>query len=117
MACTTCKKTNADLYNESIEKDTNGVSLFAKINQYLLKFLIFLFLCAITLPFIIPITIYALFITSVLDKGINLVPVLAYLGRKMFKDEDDNDDDDEDYENIDEEYYELVDPNEITIIK
>lgn len=125
MACKSCKKTNAEIYNESVESVSKS-SIF----EYVSRFMIFILLCIIILPFIIPITIYALFVTTVLDKGINLVPALVYLGKKMFKDDEDDGDEfeneedggddfenDEDYDDLSDAEYELVNDNEITIIK
>jgi len=132
MSCKSCKKTNSEIYNESIDNSKIEGSTLKKINNYLARFIIFLLLCIIIVPLIIPITVYTLFITTVTNRGINLVPALVYLGRKLFKDEnfEDNDDefddeeddgdnfeDDKDYDNLSNLEYEPVDANEITIIK
>ena len=110
MSCTTCKKTRADIEHDVINKTKTR-----NVKDYFLKSLLFLFLAIIITPFIIPIFIVVLFRMVILSKELNLLPVVLYLGRKIFKEEEDDDeeDDDEVYDNLSEEEYELLDKNEI----
>jgi TM2 domain-containing membrane protein YozV len=129
MACTSCKKTNEELYEESVNNHSETKKTHKKILNYILKFGIFLLLSMIIVPIIIPVTIYVLYITIVSKESINLIPLLVYLGNKLYgtedkepEDEDDDDNEeefenDEDYDKLSESEYELISPNDITIIK
>lgn len=120
MACNTCKKSKTtDKVKKENKTQSNG-NLALKIRDNTIKFFVFIFLLAIFIPLVIPATIYTLFITVFSNKGINIVPLGLYIGRKLFKEEEEEDDDDledEDYDDLlDEDEYEL-DSNEITVIK
>jgi len=118
MACTTCKKTKADIAEDVINKveAKNGKS----VRDYILKFLLFLIMAIVMTPILIPIFIIVLFNMVVLSKELNLLPIVSYIGKKIFKDKDDEDDDDEydnlsedEYDNLSEDEYELIDKDEI----
>ena len=89
------------------------------LGNYVLKTFAFLAMCIIILPLIIPITIYVLFVTAFLDASINIVPLLAYIGKKIFKDKDEDEVDEEEFEDdeIDENDWELENPHDIIEIK
>ncbi len=119
MSCTTCKKKNVDIdkiINSGGQKKTSK-----SIKDYTLKFLLFLVLMIVVTPLMIPIFIVVLFRMVVLSKELNLLPIVLYLGKKIFKDEDDDDDDDDEDEEVEdglnEDDYELVDENEIIVLK
>ena len=123
MACNTCKKSKT---NEKVEQKNvdSKINLYVKIRDYTIKIFAFLLLSAIFIPLVIPATIYALFVTVFTDKGINLAPLGLYIGKKLFRedeeddDEDEDDLDDEEYDDLlDENEYELEDSDEITVIK
>lgn len=127
MSCTTCKKTNREKINDALETKKINPSIWQKIKQYSIRILVFLFLCVIAVPLVIPATIWALWVSTVSNKGINVVPILVALGKRIFKDEDDEDEDDEDedkeqfesdedYDNLMDGDYELVNPYEITTL-
>jgi hypothetical protein len=57
-----------------------------------------------------------MFKVIVLDKNINLFPVVKYLGEKIFKEEEEDREEFDDDESLDEEYneeYEPINPHEI----
>lgn len=119
MSCNTCKKSTK---KETIkEKNVESkINLFVKIRNYTIKIFAFLFLSIIFIPLVVPATIYALFVTIFTEKGVNLVPLGLYIGKKIFKEDDEELDEDSD-EEFDEEFneneYELENPNDISIIK
>lgn len=129
MSCKTCKKSSTELYQETIDKTLNKVSktknIAQNIGQFFLKTLVFIFLCVVILPICIPVTLYMLFATAYLDKGVNLVPVLVYLGKKLLKDKEEDDDEDEedefeneeDYDNVVESDWELENADDIIEFK
>jgi hypothetical protein len=130
MACTSCKKTNSEKYNDILKKcigenceKPNKIS--KRILHYVARSLIFLFLVVLIVPIIIPITIYVLFVTTILSDSINLVPMLVYIGKKLFNtnkgDEDEDEDseyeDDKEFDEFLDEDYEPINHHDITIIK
>ncbi len=121
MACNTCKKTNKQIVGD--EKTKSEINILVTIRDYTIKIFAFLFLSAIFIPLVIPATLYALFVTVFTEKGINIVPLGLYIGKKIIKKDDDDDDDDddledEDYDNLlNEDEYEFEDSDEITVIK
>lgn len=119
MACTTCKKTRADIAEDILVKDENKTT-FKNIRDYILKFLLFIVMAIVLTPLLIPIFIVVLFKMVVLSKELNLLPIVLYLGKKIFKEkgeEDDEPEDDENYDDLNEDEYELVDEDEITELK
>lgn len=120
MACKSCKKTKEEIASEVVSATYKPEG--KKISQYIANFFLFLVLAVLLTPFIIPITLVVMFKIVVLDKNINLLPVVKYLGEKIFKEKDEEDDEDEfeDDEALDEEYneeYEPINPHEIIDIK
>ena len=115
MGCSTCKKKKININTPKTVIGSDNTTL-KNIKDYIIKSLIFLFMLIILTPFIIPIFIIVLFQVVILSKGVNLLPLVFYIGNRIFKgkdytDEDDDEDDDEDEE------YELVNQDEIIEIK
>ena len=124
MACNTCKKTRINEKITKEQKSESKLNLLILIRDYTIKIFAFLFLSVIFIPLVIPATIYVLFVTVFTEKGINIVPLGLYIGKKLFKkdvddeDLDDEDLDDEDYDDLlNEDEYEFEDSNDITVIK
>jgi len=127
MACNTCKKTRTNEKTVKPENTESRINILVKIRDYTIKIFAFLFLSAIFIPLVIPATFYALFVTVFMEKGINIVPLGLYIGKKLFKKEDDNDEDDDDGDDdledsdydelLTEDEYELEDSDDITLIK
>lgn len=113
MGCNTCKKSKTTDKSKIINNATLNNNLLIKIRDNIIKLFVFIFLSVIFIPLVIPATFYTLFITIFTNKGINIVPLALYIGKKIFNDNDDDDDDDD---ALDWDEYEL-DSNEITIIK
>ncbi len=111
MACASCKKKRIEKPLEYIVDDKNS-SLPIKIRNIFLKIVVFLVLCVIVLPLIIPATLVVLFRLVMTKEGINLVPLLLFIGNKFFPDEEEEEEDDEEGDE-----YELEDEDEITVIK
>lgn len=122
MACNTCKKSKATdkIGKQKVENKQTPNNIWLKIRDNTIKFFVFIFLSAIFIPLVIPATLYTLFVTVFTNKGINIVPLGLYIGKRLFREEEDEDDDeldDEDYDELlDEDEFEL-DENEITVIK
>lgn len=105
MACQTCKSKSDVNKTQNIPVSTS--------NNYILKFLVFLIASVILIPFIIPILLVVLFRVIVLAKNVDISPLLMHMGRKIFpKDQDEA----EEYDELDQDEYELEDPNDIIII-
>lgn len=126
MACNSCKKTTTyekivDDYQK--DKDAPKKSLLIKIRDYTIKIFAFILGSIIFVPLVIPLTFYVLYITIFTKKGINVVPLGLYIGKKLFRDKEEEDDEDDDFEDedyddlLDEDEYELEDSDEITVIK
>jgi len=117
MACTTCKKTKADIAEDILIKEFKDKKGPKKIRDYFFKTILFLILAIIMTPILIPIFIIVLFKMVVLSKELNLLPIVSYIGRKIFRSESDedwgDDEDSEEYDNLDENDYELLDENQI----
>ena len=125
MACNTCKKSTtyekiSDDYKKNQTKTQTNFLMAVRDNT--IKIFVFLLLSVIFIPLVIPATLYTLFVTVFTDKGINIVPLGLYIGKKLFNDKEEDDEDDDDLEDeeyddlLDENEYEL-DENEITVIK
>lgn len=124
MACNTCKKTRTNEKTVKLKNTKSQINILVKIRDYTIKIFVFLFLSAIFIPLVIPATFYALFVTIFMEKGINIVPLGLYIGKKLFKkDNDEDDEDNDDLEDSDydelltEDEYEPEDSDDITIIK
>lgn len=107
MSCNTCKSKSKES-NKIPISDTTGRK------NYFVKFIIFLLASAILIPFIIPILIVVLFRVIVLSHGVDITPLLKHIGKKIFTNKEDPDDDDEE---LDEEEYELENPDDVIVIK
>jgi len=116
MACKSCKKTKEEIASEVVSATLKLEN--KNIIRYIGNFFIFLVLAVLLTPFIIPITLFMMFKIIVLDKNINLLPVVKYLGEKIFKEKDEEEEDEfEDDEDLDEELDEEYEPiNEHEII-
>jgi hypothetical protein len=111
MSCNSCKKKSS--YEDIISKIDEPLTSSQKIKLYTVKFFIFLLLSIILTPLIIPILVVILFKVIVLSEGVDISPLLLYIGRKIFPKEEELE------EPIDEEFneddYELV--NKYDIVK
>jgi len=116
MACNTCKKSKTTDKSKTKNDTVSNNDLSIKIRDNIIKFFAFILLSVIFIPLVIPATLYTLFITIFTDKGINIVPLALYIGKKIFKKDEEEEDDFEDEDSLDWDEYEL-DSNEITVIK
>lgn len=126
MACTSCKeKRGVSIDDILINTSKDKKSVLKSIKEYTIKTIVFLLLFVLIAPFIIPIFAVALFNTTILSKKVDIMPLLIYVGKKIFKkdsqDEDDDDDEEDDEEewdeDEDEDIYELENPHEIIVLK
>ena len=125
MGCKSCKqKNNGVTVKDLLPKENNeNKTILTRIFEYLTKFVLFLILLAIFTPFIIPILAVALYYTVVMSKAIDLMPLLKFLSKKIFRkvldDEKDEDDEDDEYggEDFNPEDYELDNPYDIVDVK
>lgn len=106
MSCNTCKSKKEKNLNP--ETETVG-------NNYLGKVIVFLLSGVILTPFIIPIFLVVLFKVIVLGHGVDITPLLKYLGRKIFK--KDEEESETENEELNEDDYELENPNDIIEFK
>lgn len=106
MSCNTCK-------SKSKESNKMSSSEPAESKYYFVKIPIFLIASAILIPFIIPILIIVLFKVIVLGHGVDITPLLRYLGKKIIP----KDKDAEEEEDDEESEYELENPHDLVIIK
>ncbi len=98
MGCN-CKNKNIDGFS-SIDSSSKE-NLLPKIGSYILKSLAFI-LMLIALPIINLVIIWFMFKTLVLNKEVNIKPILLSLGKK-FQEKDEDDDDIDDYESLTED--------------
>jgi hypothetical protein len=115
MSCYTCKKQKNTLSGETPKIENEKPSIFQKTKKLISKIIIFI----LALIFITPVVLIAYFIAMYkvifLSQGLNFVPTLVLIGKKLMKlNEDDDDEDDEDEYN--EEDYELENPDDIMIL-
>lgn len=106
MSCNTCKSKSKD--PKQLELKPTGSK------NYIVKFIVFVIAAAILTPFIIPIFLVVLFKVLVLGHGVDITPLLRYLGKKIFHEEEEPEDDDEEFNEDD---YELENPNDIIEFK
>ena len=109
MVCSTCKQSNPTFVATSDEK----VSNLKNIKYYFIKFLVFLVVSIILVPFIIPILLFVLFKTIVLSEGVNIMPLLLHVGKKIFPEEKEEEDEDEE---INEDEYELENVHDVVVL-
>lgn len=118
MSCN-CKKDNEGFLEAApklnVESNTSKVK---KIKDYFLKTILYVVLLTIGIPVILVSFTIVLFKMVVLSKEFNLLPAIKYIAEKLMKVDKENDkDDDDDDENYDDYEYELLNPNEITVLK
>lgn len=109
MSCNSCKnKKNIvkEIINESNKNKKLGVV------DYVLKFFLFLIVALILTPFIIPLLFYVLFKNIVLNKSLDVKPLLQFFGEKLIKNENEYEDDDLNDDQL-VEYYDLLDVNDL----
>jgi hypothetical protein len=120
MGCKTCKGKTKPSFDETLDKNNKEKkSIIVKIIEYTSKTIVFLIIACILIPFIIPILIYVLFITIVLSKGVDIMPLLVHVGKKIFRDDYDEDDEEEeeDDDEFDQEAYEELNKHDIVVLK
>lgn len=104
--CKGDKKTDDFLKDESIPSESIG----QKILKYFFKTLAFVFMLAL-LPIIVLFIIWFMFKMLVLNKDINIKPLLLAIGKKFQQTEEDYEDD---YETLTEKDVVMVDVEDIT---
>ena len=110
MGCN-CKSENT---NDILKNDTPKLSIGKRVIKYTLKVIAFLLLIAI-LPLINLAIIWFMFNTLVLNKDVNIKPLLTALGNQFKeKDVDDDEIDDEEFNSLTEDDVILVDVEDIT---
>lgn len=97
----------------SVDSPRPKVAMGKSIGMYFFKILAFLLMIA-ALPIINLVIIWFLFRTLVLNKDVNMKPLLMAIGQKFQVKEDDDDDDDDDYEDLTEDDVVMVDVEDIT---
>ncbi len=105
-----CNCKNGEKMDDLLENNKSGVKNGKKIGSYTLKVLAFLLMVA-ALPIINLMIIWFIFRTLVLNKNVDIKPLLLALGNKFKKvdDEDDND-----FEDLTEDDVVMLDVDEIT---
>ena len=115
MSCYTCKKQKNTLSGETPKIKDEKLNIFQKIKKLILNIIIFI----LVLIFITPVVLIAYFVATYkvifLSKGLNFVPTLVLIGKKLLKLSEDDDDEDEDDE-YNEEDYELENSDDIMIL-
>lgn len=101
MAGCGCKSEN------TVVENNGEFNLKETLSGYPLKMIVFL-LALITVPFIMVMVIYFMFNTLVLNKDVDIKPLLLMIGNKFKPNDDDDYDDDEDDEDINELTYDDV---------
>ena len=110
MAGCNCK---SDSKNDG-EINGEKVKLNKSILNYSVRFIFFLF-SLVLLPIVVIGSIWILFNTLVLTKGVNIMDVLKAISKKLKTNtDDDDDDDDEYYNNYNSDEYEMLDVEVIT---
>ncbi len=108
MSCNSCKKKQTSIANLS-EKNTpkSWLSIFL---GYALKVFSFLIIFCITIPIIVPLLGYVLFKTIVLNQSLDIYPMILYIGKKIFSDKKEDEDEEEeiDLNELNDEDYELI---------
>lgn len=108
MSCNTCKSKNEKL-GKAVETKPNVGAKYL-----LVKIVLFLVATILLTPFIIPILIIVLFRVIVLGHGVDITPLLKHLGQKIFKKDDDVENEEVD---LTEDEYELENPHDIIEFK
>jgi len=119
MACGACKNKKELTIEDITTPDNSGKKItFKKTLNLFLKLINFSILLVLLTPFILIMFVVLLFKYTVINKDLNIVPILIYIGKKFTKDddEDDEDDDEEDDEEDNEELYELENPYDIIVL-
>ena len=111
MGCNCKGGENNDMDSLLAKGGSSNENKAQKISSYIFKGLAFLLSLAL-LPVINLAIIWLLFRTLILNKDINIKPLLTAIGNK-FKDDKDDDDDDDEYETLTEEDVVMVDVEEI----
>ena len=89
MACKSCKeKRGVSIDDILINTNNEKKSLLKTIKEYTIKTIVFLLLFVLISPFIIPIFAVALFNTTILSKNVDIMPLLTYIGKKIFKNDE-----------------------------
>lgn len=110
MSCN-CK--NGQSMDSMLENDSqNKKSVTQTVIKYTLKVLGFLVLIA-ALPILNIYIVWLIFNMLILNKNIDVKPILLSLGKK-FKNDDDDDDDDDEYNELTEDDVILLDVEDIT---
>lgn len=121
MACGTCKDKRGTIVEElTIPDKSNKKITLKKSFNFLFKTIYFLILVVLLTPIVLIAFFIVLFRYTVMNKDLNIVPILRYIGQKIIKNDDEDDDDEyEEYDenNPDEELYELENPNDIIVLK
>jgi hypothetical protein len=126
MGCKSCKEKNNGLTAKDLLPDTSDdkKTILTRITEYSVKFILFLILFTLLAPFIIPILAVALYYTVVMSKAVDIMPLLKFLTKKMFKkafdnqkEEEEEDDEDEYDDDLTPYEYELENPHDIVEIK
>jgi hypothetical protein len=125
MGCKSCKEKNNGVTAKDLLPETSNdkKTILTRVTEYTLKFVLFLISFTLLAPFIIPILAVALYYTIVMSKAVDIMPLLKFLTKKMFKrvfdneKEEDDEDEDEDDEDLTPYEYELENPHDIVEIK
>jgi len=110
MAGCNCKK---DINGLTINNEFEKKSLTEKILGYTLKIFAFS-LMIVALPLINIAIIWFIFRTLILNKEVDIKPLLLSIGEKFKFNEEEDDDDDDEYLDLTEEDVELMDVEDIT---
>ena len=97
MGCNTCKgkiASKAELTNNSIE-NIQETKFLSKLLGYILRFFLFLIFLTALVPFILPLIIWMLFSTLVLNKKLDVFQIVYAIGKRLYKKEEDEIEDDE----------------------
>jgi len=112
MSCN-CKNKDKGNVNYNVDElnvyNKDNESKFSIITKYVLKSLMFLLVVALY-PLISLFILYFIFNTLVLNKEVDMKPMVKFVGEKLKdKSKDDEDEDEDDYEDIDPNDYTMID--------
>ena len=107
MSCNSCKKKQTPITNLSEKNTPNSrLSIFF---GYVLKVFSFLIVFSLTIPIIIPLLGFVLFKTIVLNKSLDIYPMILYIGKKIFSDKKEDEEEEEvDLSELNDDDYELI---------